>query len=284
MATQVLGSGPVGFTDSTGNQVFIPLSKLYFDDANKIQAGNWELYTANQKTVDALLKELVEGGFLLPGTEPPIKPKPAMLIESAISGAVGNHIQVAFSNIVVDSATPANSTFECSITAKDTYPDLKWDSIETVLGIKTPTLSLVNVKNVKSSLPKKGIYNLTGGGIGTKASKEIDDDGDPSGIAFTLEAWKEGLDGNNITATISQVDTNAKTFTVIVEWKQIITGIAVVDLPTKLAGDGLVLKVSKPKEPKDAEFAIPMVRTIILNGGEDAKAATQASAIAIAQS
>jgi hypothetical protein len=155
------------------------------------------------------------------------------------------------------------------------------DSIKTVLGIKTPTLSLVNVKNVKSSLPKKGIYNLTGGDIGTKASKEIDDDGDPSGIAFTLEAWKEGLDGNNITATISQVDTTKKTFTVIVEWKQIIKGITVADLPTKLAGNGLVLKVS---EPEGAEFAIPKAGTIILNGGEDAKAATKASAIAIAQS
>lgn len=277
MSSQVIGSGPVGFTNSDGNQVFIPLSALYFDAGGQIKADKWNFYTAkNKNIVDALLKELVEGGFLLFGKESPIKP--AMLIEAAISGAVGNHIQVNFSNIVVDSITLANSTFDCIIAAKDTYFGLKLDSIEAVLGTKIPTLSLVNVKDVKSSLPNEGSYVLASGSMATKASKEID----PLGTAFTLEAWKEGADGNNITATISQVDTTAKTFTLVVEWKQpVIKGIKVADLPTKLAGDGLLLKVSKVK---DAEFAIPTAGTIILNGGSDAKASTTASVIAIAQS
>ena len=288
MSTQVLGSGPVGFTNSDGNQVFIPLSALYFDADGQIKADKWNSYTAkNKNTVDVLLKQLVESGFILPRTDTPIKS--AMQIEAALSGAAGNHIQVDFSNIVVDSITPANSTFDCTITAKDTYLDLSFDStsssfIKKVLGTETITgimSSMVRIKDAHTpSLPKLDSYVLTGGSVTAKASKVID--GNSSGTAFTLEAWKNGTDGQYITATIPQVDATAKTFTLVVEWKRpVITGIKVADLPAKLVGDGLVLKVSKPK---DSEFAIPAAGTIILNGGADAKAATTASAIAIAQS
>ncbi|NJM60633.1 MAG: hypothetical protein HC849_11185 [Oscillatoriales cyanobacterium RU_3_3] len=48
-----------------------------------------------------------------------------------------------------------------------------------------------------------------------------------------------------------------------------------------MSGNGLVLKVS---QPEGGNFAIPTAGTIILSGGADAKAATKASAIAIAQS
>ncbi len=287
MPNQVIGSGPIGFTNSDGNQVFIPLSALYFDADGKIKPDSWSSYPKDEQTVNGLLNELVEGGLLIAGTEAPIKP--AMLIEAAISGAVGNHIQVAFSNIVVDSTTPANTTFECTITAKDTYLDLSFDStsssfIKKVLGTETITgsiSSLVRIKDADTpSLPKQGSYVLTGGGVAAKASKTID--GAPSVTAFTLEAWKNGTDGQYLTATIPQVDGTAKTFTLVVEWKQpVITGIKVADLPTKLVGDGLVLKVSQSGM---ANFAIPVLGPIILNGGVDAKAATKASAIAIAKS
>jgi hypothetical protein len=285
MPSQVLGSGPIGFTDGNGNQRFIPLSALNFVN-REIKVDNWSLYTTNKTLVDALLKDLVEGGFLLPGTEAPIKP--AMLIESAISGAAGNHIQVTFSNIVVDSTTPANSTFDCTITAKDTYSGLSLDFtsssfIKKVLGTETITgiiPSLVHLKDAdKPSLPQKGIYDLTGGGDNTKASKAID--GDPSGTAFTLESSKNGSDGQYIRATVADNPT-AQNLTLVVEWKQpVIKGIKVADLPNKLSGNGLVLKVSKPE---GANFAIPTAGTIILSGGADAKVATTASAIAIAQS
>ena len=288
MSTQVIGSGPIGFTNSDGNQVFIPLSALYFDAGGQIKADKWSSYTAkNKSTVDVLLKELVEGGFLLPVAESPMKP--AMLIKAAISGAIGNHIQVVFSKIVVDSITPANSTFDSTITVKDTYVGMSFDStsssfIKKVLGTETIAgiiSSLVHVKDADTpSLPKQGSYVLTGGGAAVKASKAID--GDPSGTAFTLEAWKNGADGQYITATISQVDATAKTFTLVIEWKQpVITGIKAADLPTKLVGDGLVLKVS---QSGGANFAIPVLGSIILSGGADTKAATKASAIAIAQS
>lgn len=285
MSTQVLGRGPVGFTNSNGNQVFIPLSDLYFDTDGKIKPDSWPAYPDDEQTVNGLLNELVEGGFLIAGTEAPIKP--AMLIEAAISGAIGNHIQIDFGNIVVDSTTPANSTFDCTITTKDTYLDLSFDStsssfIKKIVGTETivgSTSSLVRIKDADTpSLPKLGSYVLTDGSATDKAFKAID--GDPSGTAFTLEAWKNGANGQYITATIPQVDATAKTFTLVVEWKQPVTGIKVADLPAKLVGDGLLLKVS---QSGGANFAIPVSGPIILNGGADAKAATIASAIAIAQ-
>lgn len=286
MPSQVLGSGPIGFTDANGNQKFIPLSALDFVNG-EVKADKWPFYKANKSLVDALLKDLVAGGFLISGTSAPSTP--AMLLEAAISGNLGNQIQVNFSNIVVDSSTPANSTFDCSITAKDTYTDLSLDSnsssfVKKVLGTETTAGSLPSLVRVKDagtlSLPKSGSYVLAGGGDAAKASKAIDSD--PSGTAFTLEAWNNGSDGQYITATVSQVDAAAKTFTLVVEWKQpTIQGIKVADLPNKLSGNGLVLKVS---QPKGGNFAIPAAGTIILSGGADAKAATKASAIAIAQS
>ncbi|NKB18850.1 MAG: hypothetical protein HC770_14000 [Pseudanabaena sp. CRU_2_10] len=253
----------------------------------RLRADKWHFYKANKSLVDALLKDLVAGGFLISGTSTPTTP--AMLLEAAISGNLGNHIQVNFSNIVADSSTPANSTFDCTITAKDTYSDLSLDSnsssfIKKVLGIETTAGSLPSLVRVKDagtlSLPKSGSYVLAGGGDAAKASKAID--GDPSGTAFTLEAWNNGSDGQYITATVSQIDAAAKTFTLVVEWKQpAIQGIKVADLPNKLSGNGLVLKVS---QPEGGNFAIPTAGTIILSGGADAKAATKASAIAIAQS
>ncbi|NJK73150.1 MAG: hypothetical protein HC786_00830 [Richelia sp. CSU_2_1] len=286
MPSQVLGSGPIGFTDANGNQKFIPLSELDFVNG-EVKADKWHFYKANKSLVDALLKDLVAGGFLISGTSTPTTP--AMLLEAAISGNLGNHIQVNFSNIVADSSTPANSTFDCTITAKDTYSDLSLDSnsssfIKKVLGIETTAGSLPSLVRVKDagtlSLPKSGSYVLAGGGDAAKASKAID--GDPSGTAFTLEAWNNGSDGQYITATVSQIDAAAKTFTLVVEWKQpAIQGIKVADLPNKLSGNGLVLKVS---QPEGGNFAIPTAGTIILSGGADAKAATKASAIAIAQS
>jgi hypothetical protein len=53
---------------------------------------------------------------------------------------------------------------------------------------------------------------------------------------FTLEAWKEGADGQNIKIAIADVNPGAKTFTLVVESTQPkIVKIALTDLPSKLA-------------------------------------------------
>jgi hypothetical protein len=151
---------------------------------------------------------------LVPGATP--ASKPAILLESAISGARGNSIQIAFSNIVVDATTPANTTFDATITAKSNYSGLSFDSasssfIKTVLGIETSvgtSPGLIRAKNAETpKQPKNGSYPLAGGGVSAKSNIQITGSSDP--IAFTVEAWNNGAEGNNIVVTVSDVDTTA---------------------------------------------------------------------------
>lgn len=288
MPSQVIGNGPIGFTDSTGNQRFSPLSVLEFLD-DQINAVNWPLYIPNQAIVDSLLVDLVDNGFLRPGPSAPSKP--AMVLRAAVPGAAGNTIQVTFSNLVVDTTTPANTTFDATIFSKDTYLGLSYDAIspaspefiKNVLGTETLTgtsPTFIRVKNADTpSQPKPGTYVLEGGNATTKSSKGID--GDPMGTGFTMEAWQNGDEGNSITVTISQVNATTKTFTLVVELKQpTITGIKLSDLPAKLAGSGIVLSVTGPG---GGDFAIPALGTVGLRGGSDAKAAASASATIVAK-
>lgn len=289
MANKVIGNGPIGFTDSKGNQRFIPLSVLEFSDS-EIDASKWSLYTANKTIVDALLRELVDNDFLRPGPSPP--PKPAMILKAAVPGAAGNNIQVAFSNLNVDTTTPADTTFDATITAKETYEGLSYDSrnpespafIKNVLGTETLTGTspcLIRVRNADTpSKPQEDSYRLMGGNASTKSSKGIG--GDPTRTAFTAEAWKNGDEGDSITATISDVDDATNTFKLVVELKQTtITDIKLSQLPAKLAGSGIVLEV---KKPDGGDYALPALGTVGLIGGSDAQAASTASATIIAQS
>jgi len=286
MVNTVVGSGPIGFTDVNGNQRFIPLSSLFFENGI-IQAKNWPLYTANQAIVDAVLNALNADGLLVPGPTPPIKP--AMVLESAIAGVKGNSIQVVFSNLVVDATTPANTTFDATISARSSYPGLSFDSaapsfIKTVLGTETivgTSPGLIHAKDGDTpKQPKPSSYALTGGGTSAKSSVAVVGATDPT--AFTVEAWKNGAGGDNISVTVSAVDATAKTFTLLVEWKeQKLTGIKLADVSTQLAGDGLLLKVSPPV---GGSFALPAIGTILLTGGRDAQAASPASATVVAQS
>jgi hypothetical protein len=117
---------------------------------------------------------------------------------------------------------------------------------------------------------------LTGGSDSVKSSLAIA--GDPSGTAFTLEAWKNGTEGDNIQVSIANVDAAAKTFTLTVEWTQPkIPAIALTDLPAKLEGNQFAIAVSKPE---DSDFAIPAPGTISLSGGADATEARPATAVA----
>lgn len=289
MLSAVLGSGPIGFTDKNGKQQSIPLSLLYFDNG-VVKADKWPLYLANSndKVVDALLKSLVEGEFLKPAPAAP--PKPAIILKAAIPGVKGNTIQVTFSNIVAGATPPASTTFDAEINAKATYAALSFDPnspsfIVKVLGVEAPGTSpgLVRVKKPapRTAVPPKAITTskpLAGGGASAKSSLSVD--GDPSETAFTLEAWKEGADGDNIKITIPDVDSGAKTFTLVVEWTQAkITSITLANLQSKLQGGKFVIEdVLKPEGA--ADFGIPALGMIVLRGGTDTTDALPAGAVA----
>ena len=283
MSSQVIGNGPIGFTDSNGSQRFIPLSVLEFSDG-KISAEKWPLYKANEDIVKAILEDLVDNGFLRPGPSPPAKP--AMVLKAAVPGAAGNSIRVVFSNLEVD-PDPDKTTFDATITAKDPYVGLNYDQnppeafIKNVLGTEklagtSPTVICVKDETI-SQPPTAGSYQLENGDNETKSGKAINA---ASGTAFTVEAWKKGSEGNNITVTISDVDPDTSTFTLVVELKPLtIPNITLNNLKTLLQGSGIVLTVTEP----DEGFALPALGTIGLSGGSDAKDAASASATIVAK-
>ena len=295
MPSTVIGNGPISFTDNNGTQQSIPLSLLYFDNG-VVRADKWTLYSDpdNMAIVDALLKNLVVGEFLKPAPAQP--PKPAIALKASIPGTKGNTIQVIFSNIVAGSSPPTSTTFDAEISAKATYPGLSFDPVSPsfvgkVLGVgatsgTSPGLVRVKEPAPVTATPPKAITTskaLTSGGASAKSSLSVD--GDPPGTAFTLEAWKDGVDRNNIKISIPDtVNPEAKTFTLVVEWTQPkITSIAPKDLPPKLEGkkpegEKFVIEVSKLKDA--ADFGIPAPGTIVLSGGADATGALPAGAVA----
>jgi len=289
MPSQVLGSGPVGFTDKDGNQKFIPLSALYFDDKGIQVDGKLPLYnTDNKSIVDSLLERLVAGGFLTPAPNEP--PKPAMILKAANPGAAGNNIQVTFSNIA-----PDKMKFDATITETEAYEGLSFDSqsanfIKTVLGTEKPENSkggLVHILEVDQPTfpPQAGTYEL-------KLPKDKSNDEDntknafvkiqASSTTFTLEARKPGKDGEStkVTIDLNSINDSAKTFDLKVVWTQTVTGITLGDLSKKLAGSGYLITVELPK--KGGEFMIPAPGTVVLSGGADKKEAEAASATVFA--
>jgi len=245
---EVLGNGPIAFTDQSGKMLLIPLSALTID-GNTIQTSP----PYDKDEIRQWLQYLVNIGSLTPGTAP--SPKPVMVIQATDPGLAGNNIQVIFSNIVPDPGDPTNAdktTFDATVTETDMYKGLSIDStspsfIKTVLGTdKAPKSGLVHVLDTDNpSLPKAGIYPLTGGGASAKSSTQIP--GDPSGTAFNVEAKKNGQDGDDTTVAISNVDATAKTFTLTAVWTQSVKEIKLADLPNKLQGSSKYeIIVNKP--------------------------------------
>jgi hypothetical protein len=294
MPSAVIGSGPIGFTDNQGKQQFIPLSQLYFDDDGNVTVKAGVVGEKNQGAVNALLKNLVAGGFLK--SAPTLPPKPAIVIKAAIPGAKGNTIQVTFSkfsNIVADLPT-AKTTFDAEIIAKATYSNLSVDPSSTsfigkVLGVgATPGISpgLVRVKAPASNTPIQQPKAITSTALSLQDSTEtnyyhvVPSQGDSSKPAFTLEAWKEGVDGQNIKITlIPDVNSTLQTFTLVVEWAQKISPIGLNNLPSKLAGDQDKEFVIKVSPPEGESFGIPAPGTIVLSGGADARDAVPAEKV-----
>jgi hypothetical protein len=288
----VVGSGPVTFTTTDGQQLSIPLSLLYFDSSNILKADRWPLYTKYKAEVDPWLHYLVTEGELTPGTT--AAPLPAILIHAADPGQAGNNIQVTFSNITPDPSDPTNptkTTFDAIVVETDAYSSLSFDPaspnfIKTVLGTQTTITGsqpgLVHVFDADHpSQPKAGIYQLTGGTSASKSTSTINSD--PTGTAFNLEAKKNGMDGDKTSVTISNVDAVGKTFSLVAVWSsQPITGSKLADLPGKLAQSassaGYEISVTAPA----SGFAIPATGVVGLTGGADPRTASTASATAYA--
>lgn len=280
----VVGSGPIAFTTKDGSFKLIPLSYFYFD-ANKKLQSTWPEYNTYKDELGLWLNYLVNTGALKPGATPP--PKQAMVIQAQDAGAAGNNIKVTFKNIVVDPDAD-KTTFDATITETDTYEGLTPDSIKAVLDAKP---GLVHIKDGEPpSLPKEGTYTLTQGAKNKMAFAKVDGT-DSNPTAFFVEAKKKGKGGNRMKVIISEVNSEAKTFTLTAVWTQDVPGIRRVDLPDTLAppdegpedtaGTPYEIKVSKPNisasNPGGDPYEVPAPGTVILSGGAEKMEAKYAS-------
>ncbi len=280
MSIQAVANGPIAFTDAIkGEFVLVPITALKFT-AGVIDASSWPSYATYQAQLDPWLKYLARIGAITPGKAN--APQPAMLIEAVAEGLPGNGVKVEFSNItVVDPNDSAQTTFDAKITEKQEYPGLKPDTVKSVIGTEVQRGTqpgLVTILDADTPvLPAAGVYPLAGGGDGAKSKTDINKSSG-AGKAFTIEARSDGLAGDTIQVTITDVDTIANTFTLKTAYEQSITGLKIGDLPQKLAGAPGKEFVIKVSQPAGGSFGVPAPGLAALTGGAEKADATHAAA------
>jgi hypothetical protein len=284
MPDSVVGSGPVELTLSTGQFVSIPLSALYFDTDGTLKADNWPPLKnypgGDQEVIKSWLAHLVTNNLVTKLVAAP--PKPAMVVKATDPGSAGNSVQVQTKVTKVD-PDPTKTTFDITITETDTYTGLSAATIKNVLGTeKAPGSGLVHVvdASVKPGLvpdQAKSPYKLPAPGA-PGAAPRVDVVDASNAVVFTLEAKKPGPDGKGTTVTITNVDTNAKTFALTATWtKKTATGVTVATLQQGTAGLGLGYEVNIAP-PTGVTYSVPKDGTVTLTGGYDGTPPANASA------
>jgi len=122
-STDVVGPGPISFTNTNGDQMIIPLSALEFSDGKLQLKNDWKTVPAlltSQATITNLAQALTAVGQLTP--PPTLPPAPALALTAARTGPETNNI------IVTTTTTGAGDplTAEITVTAKekDAWPGL----------------------------------------------------------------------------------------------------------------------------------------------------------------
>jgi hypothetical protein len=289
MSGQVVGSGPVTFTDVNGSQESIPLSVLYLDDKNVIKADKWPLYTKNASIVDAWLKYLVSNQLLMPAVVP--SQKPAMILKAAKPGASGNNIQVTitYNPKASDFLDPTKPTFDLTVTQTETHPGLSTANIPAKLGTdKSPLTNPGLVHVVENTISNSNILPDDSKSFPLKlpasnaAFAKVDilvKAASTPTVVFTLEASLPGAEGELISVSFT-ADVDPQTFTLKAVLTKTITGNNINTLEQNLAALKDVITVtpsgilSFPQENPGSPVA--------LSGGADSPPST-ASAIIFAR-
>src|SRR5258708_1121041 len=117
----VVGSSPISFTSSQGQQRFVPLSALEFSGSDlQLRSGWTAIFDSSEtQTLLAVAKARVAAGEL---TRPPVQsPRPALLFASTRPGMETNKIVVT---AAPDAGSPLTATIAFSVTETDTYAGL----------------------------------------------------------------------------------------------------------------------------------------------------------------
>jgi hypothetical protein len=211
MQTPAVGEGPVAFIDDQGKQLSIPLTAIYFENGvvqSKVSAGGLQEW----------LNYLVLQGQLAPGPTPTADS--AMTFTAATAGAMGNDINVEVREIGTD-------TVEIKVVENHVYEDLTFDStsdnsVGTVLDSSGGLVWAKEVTATDTDVPASGLVAPTTPGTDTvPATWEIKSP-PAAGVSTKLailEARSLGSEKGSMTIFVDNVDEDAKTFTLKVEWE-----------------------------------------------------------------
>jgi hypothetical protein len=259
--------GPVELVVESGQQITLPASLLVFEDGNITASG--PEYTANKTDADKWLGYLVDQGLLKPAETPP--PPQALLITAKNAGSTGNDIRIVVTNLRQDPADSTKRIFDATLTQVDTYADLTPDGVKGVLGSSAsftngdrPGLVFVSSSSTPS-LPKEGAYTPTSFVVAVPK-----DSG--TGEAFKL-TYRVQDSKATMNVQISDVSTDAGTFSLVATWSKAVTGIHVGELQTNFPDH---VAVTAPGGGTPTEDPAP--GTIVLVGGSDTATAQKASA------
>jgi len=253
----------------------IPTSAMYFDNGGNLKADRWPLYTANKTAVDALLGRLRAAGALQPGDEPPAKP--ALQATAVTKGASGVVVELEFSNVTENAATPPSSTADVKVTETNTFTAIEVSKLVATLGSTASNGTKPGLVFVSSAgapaLPKDGTYTFAAPAAGQPVEANLDMEPGP-GTAFTLKARAVDPTGTVTNAEVKSSDATNQTFTLIVTWTRSVTATAISALAAEFVN---VITIAPP----DGGYRAPNPGKVILVGGSDAVSVTSVAQSAI---
>jgi hypothetical protein len=139
--TAVVGSSPISFTNSNGEQQVIPLTALAFNGSQLQLKDDWKppntnITNSDQTILLALAQARVAVGELTPPPAP--APAPALAFTAAHIGPETNGITVT-SAIAKQGDSPLTTTFAVTATETDTWSGLdSGDIAAQTIGVDTP--------------------------------------------------------------------------------------------------------------------------------------------------
>jgi len=267
-----LAADPVGFTEpSSGNQIFIPASLIYFEDGAAKFMPPAGMPSGSSDAIGKWLTVLAREGIIKPDTQAP--PIPAMVITAKDAGSAGNTIVVAITNVRPKPTDASKTIFDATVTETNTYVGLTPTTLKTTIGTVAgdgEKPGLVFVSSAANSVqPKDGDYALTGEPAKVDVLKA-----NGSAGGFELTAKAAGADGALTKATVSGAadPTAPDTFSLVVVWTKSAANIEASELQGQFAYEITVAA------PPGGTLAAPAAGTYILSGGGEAQAAAKASA------
>ena len=192
---------------------------------------------------------------------------PTLSLIAADAGSAGNNISISIFNVRRD-VTPA--TFEMTVTETDVYPAINIAQLQNLLGTggttgSKPGLAHLLAGSLKGS-PQNQTVRLTGGTATAAAQGNLTDS--RNNVALTLQAKKPGVDGNRITATISNsTGGSPSTFDLTLIWTRTLTNLTVGNLLARVQAD---LAYEFSASTTGFAPSVPAEGVTVLTGGADA--------------